>query len=151
MNYCSLQDAWGNSDYISNQFKTFDNVDTANNVTPDTIENFTDINYGPEDNSENQNAKILANQYNLISKPPNQISNRPNRSTHPKHTFTCNDFYDHVLSCSHCRRKLNNNSSSLILKKIKFFVLSNKDTLLLALIIIFIIVFLNLFISLFRK
>ena len=51
MNYCSIEDAWKNSGYISDQYKKYDNNDV--------VETFNDINYAINDNripiSENNN------------------------------------------------------------------------------------------------
>lgn len=160
MNYCSIQDAWGSSDYISDQFKKYDNIDLNNNIQSnwnnETTENFTNTNQREEIQSKQTNT----NQYNtnkLRNINQNKIhninyNNHNNRNRNYNHRkFNCYDFHEHISNCKHCQLKLQNNISTRIIKKIQFLIYSNKDSFLLVLIILFSIIFLNLFFSLFRK
>lgn len=156
MNYCSIQDAWGNSDYISDQFKKYDNIDLNNNIQSDwnseTTENFTNTNQEKKIQSHQTNT----NQYNTNKLKHNQNKNNNinyNTYNHNRNhrTFNCDDFHEHISKCKHCQLKLQNNISTRIIKKIQFLIYSNKDSFLLVLIILFSIIFLNLFFSLFRK
>lgn len=132
MNYCSLEDAWKNSGYISDQYKNYDNKE--DNI----IENFdqTIINYTINDNHvpiiQKEKEKRVVKKVNM-----------------QKCVFTCDDFIDHVSKCSTCRMKLQKKFSSKFIEKIKHIIFKNKDTLLIVLIVLFIMIFLNLFLSIF--
>jgi hypothetical protein len=130
MNYCSLEDAWGKPDYITDQYKKYENKD-------DIIENFNpnnEVNYAIDDN-----------------RVPEQISNNQNRNTIHKCVFTCDDFVNHLNKCHTCKMKIVKQFSSKIVDKIQHIIFDNKDTILLILIALFILVFLNLLFSIFKK
>lgn len=131
MNYCSIEDAWKNTDFISDQFKIYENPYEKKNI----IENF--------ESNDFQKVNYEAPKYEA----PKQ--------THvaPKHvcTFTCDNFWEHLNTCQTCRMKVRQRFSSKIIENIQNIILDNKDNVLLVLIIIFILVFFNLLISMFRK
>jgi hypothetical protein len=131
MNYCSIEDAWKNSGYISDQYKNYDNKE-------DIIENFdqTIINYTINDN----HVPLVTKEKTVVKKA--KINTQ-------KCVFTCDDFIDHVSKCSKCRMKLQKNVSSKFIEKIKHIIFKNKDTVLIVLIVLFIMIFLNLFLSIF--
>lgn len=126
MNYCSIEDAWGKSDYITNQYKKYESKDNI-------IENFNDINYTINDNKIPE--KIIKN--NVVLTKKNQ-----------KCVFTCDDFINHLQKCSKCRMKINKMFSLKIIEKAKYIIFDNKDTILLILIVLFILLFCNLLYSL---
>jgi hypothetical protein len=131
MNYCSIQDAWGNENYISEQYKKYDNKDNI-------MEGFSSI--------SNDDIKIE----NSMEKPNLNYSINDNQHYLEKE-FTCDDFFDHIDKCSYCRMRIRKNISSRILEKLTNLVNDNRDTILLVLIILFFAIFLNLILSILRK
>ena len=132
MNYCSLEDAWGKSDYITNQYKKYD-----------TVENF--------DQTPINNEVNYAINSNTI---PEIITHKPiqNKNTKLIQTcvFTCDDFISHLNKCQKCRIKIRKQFSSKIVAKIQQIIFYNKDTVLLILMAFFILIFFNLLFSIFR-
>lgn len=123
MNYCSIQDAWGSSDYITDQFKKYD---SANNV-----ENFDSIiKNNTENNTENNLEKTI---------------------TVTKIDYTCDDFFNHHEQCLHCKNRMQNRYSSKIIERIGIFINENKDNIILCLIILFIFIFIKLLFSIFTQ
>lgn len=151
MNYCSIQDAWGKGDYISNQFKSFNTNNGMNN----------------QFNNSNNNSNCNNNQ-----------CGRPKPRIEPE-TFTNSNTYDlnyqstnsnissndlceavlkHIEDCQSCKEKimskynLNNENkknviehfSSTLIDNFKHTIDGNKDTVLLVLIGLFILIFINL-------
>jgi len=125
MNYCSIDDAWKNTDYISDQFKLYENPYEKKNV----IENFDNqqINYGIQ---RKQNKNVERKQHTCV--------------------FTCDNFWEHLNTCQTCRMKVRQRFSSKIIDRIQNLVSDNKDTILLILIAMFILVFFKLLVSIFR-
>jgi len=130
MNYCSIEDAWKNTDFISDQFKIYENPYEKKNI----IENF----------ESNDFKKVNYKESNMVKKNTKKF-------TEHTCTFTCNNFWEHLNKCHSCRMKIRQQFSSKILKNIQNIILDNKDNLLLVLIIMFILVFFNLLVSVFRK
>ena len=130
MNYCSIEDAWKNTDFISDQFKIYENPYEKKNI----IENF-ELNDFQKVNYE----------------APNMVKKNTKKFTKHVCTFTCDNFWEHLNKCHTCRMKIRQRFSSKILENIQNIVLDNKDNLLLVLIIMFILVFFNLLVSVFRK
>jgi hypothetical protein len=126
MNYCSIEDAWKNTDFISDQFKIYENPYEKKNI----IEKF------------DQNVNYEA------PKKPKHV----NYET-PKHvcTFTCENFWEHLNTCQTCRMKIRQRFSSKMIENIQNIILDNKDNVLLVLIIMFILVFFNLLVSVFKR
>lgn len=131
MNYCSLEDAWGKPDYITDQYKKYESKN-------DVIENFdqtiinNEVNYAINDNRVPE--KIIKN------KNPVQ-----------KCVFTCDDLISHLNKCQSCRMKIKNQFSSKIVAKIQHIIFNNKDTILLILMTLFIFVFFKLLFSIFKN
>lgn len=141
MNYCSLEDAWKNSDYISDQFRSYDNpYDKKNN-----IESFTDIKYPIDDIQPNINYRETNNY-----QPPSNNNNQNNNNYH-NNNLSCDDFLDHINTCRACRTKIRERFSSKLADRLQNVILDNKDNVLLILIAIFILIFFNLLISIFKK
>jgi len=130
MNYCSIEDAWKNTDYISDQFKFYENTNDKKNI----IENFEPENKTNENNYKNNN----------------QINNNTQISPNIC-VFTCDDFWSHLNTCKTCRMKVRDRFSSKLIEHIQNIVLDNKDNILLILIAMFILVFFNLLVSIFRR
>jgi hypothetical protein len=142
MNYCTIEDAWKNSDYISDQFKIYENPNEKK-----TIENFESSNNQQSNNQQNNNQQN--NKFNNKQKNY-QINNNRNNSEKIC-SFSCDDFWEHLNSCQSCRVKIRNRFSSKVIERIQNIVLDNKDTILLILMAVFILVFFNLLISIFKK
>ena len=125
MNYCSIEDAWGNNDYITNNFKKYDNK---------VIEKFENTNDKLENISEGH-----TNTYET------QKINKPTIA------YSCNDFFDHLDHCPVCRQKMRDRYSSKLIEKIQNLINDNKDSIVLVLLALFILIFFNLLISIFKK
>lgn len=136
MNYCSLEDAWGKSDYITDQYKKYESKD-------DIIENFNqtitnEVNY---DINDNRVPKII------VQKPVQT----KNTKLVQKCVFTCDDFISHLNKCQKCRMKVRKQFSSKIIGKIQHIIFDNKDTVLLILMALFILIFFNLLFSICKQ
>jgi len=132
MNYCSIEDAWRNSGYISDQYKKYDN---------DVVETFNgDINYAINDNR----VETIEKNNNIQYKNDDQINNQ-------NCIFTCDNLFDHLNKCPKCRMRLRKHFSSKVVQKLETIIFDNKDTVLLILIALFILIFLNLLFSIFRR
>lgn len=138
MNYCSIDDAWKNTDYISDQFKLYENPYEKKNV----IENFDNqqINYGI------QNREVGRKQNREVGRKQNKEVERKQQTC----VFTCDNFWEHLNTCQTCRMKVRQRFSSKIIDRIQNLVSDNKDTILLILIAMFILVFFKLLVSIFR-
>jgi len=146
MNYCTIEDAWKNSDYISDQFKLYENPYEKKNIIENFDSNIKPVNYG--DSSYN-NSLITQN---TISKSTEQVvASQPVASQPLVCSFTCDDFWEHLNKCETCRKKIRDRFSSKLVENIQNAVLDNKDTILLVLIAFFILVFFNLLVSIFKK
>jgi hypothetical protein len=143
MNYCSIQDAWGNTNYITEQYKKYDQphkqVEHFDSVS-DSENN--KINYTP-----NERPKFFKENFEGTPSSSKPI----NHTIYREREFNCDDFFNHISKCSRCRMRMRRNISSKILERMHNFVYYNKDNLLLFLIILFSLIFLNLLLSSFRK
>ena len=137
MNYCSLEDAWKNSDYISDQFKSYDNPYKNN------IETFTDVKYPVGENEYNE----PKHQFQYEQKPKKHHV----PFNHHNNILSCDDFLDHINTCRICRTKIRERFSSKLADRLQNVILDNKDNVLLSLIAVFILIFFNLLISIFKK
>jgi hypothetical protein len=140
MNYCSIDDAWKSSDYISEQLRQYENP-YEKHTEKNIIENFD---YTIEKQNKCKNNPNL--QYNQINEQMNTNINNQQMCV-----FSCDDFINHLNTCQTCRIKMRNRFSSKIIERLQNVVLDNKDTILLFLIALFILVFINLLISVFRR
>jgi hypothetical protein len=145
MNYCTIEDAWKNSDYISDQFKLYENPYQKKNI----IENF-DYNIKPSNVSENTNFEINNQQ------PSKTVSSSENQkpvihNEHKSCNFTCDNFWEHLDKCEECRKKIRHQFSSKVVERVQNLILDNKDTIVLILMAIFILIFFNLLVSIFNK
>lgn len=119
MNYCSLQDAWGKPNYISENFKKWNGPYIPDCPKPgsnsiDIIENF---------------------EYEAQSKETNDEITK------------CDRFINHMSSCPTCRGKVQNYlkpASTKLVEKFTDLVETNKDTVVLLLFGIFILLFFHL-------
>jgi hypothetical protein len=120
MNYCSIQDAWGNS--IANSYTNYmKDKNQPHDVTPLPI---------PSDISQ----EIYSNT-NLLNNDNEKINNS-----------VCNNYLTHIQHCKSCQleiEKYNNNKYSIINYLFKF-TEDNKDFVILGFILLFVLLFINL-------
>jgi hypothetical protein len=125
MNYCSIQEAWGKNDYISNQYKKYNNPYQRNK---------------PEsNNSEIKNSKKTLENFS---------STQNNLRKHISKINNCNDFIKHLNVCKKCQNIIKNKYRPKILENFSDIIETNKDIIVLILIGISILLFFNLINSL---
>lgn len=125
MNYCSIEDAWGHSNQMSNQFKeymtnTFDNQN--NNIT----EHFTENLEKPQPQSQQQ-----AQQHAPINSRLKDLDD-------------CDSFLIHIKHCTKCYNKLKHHNKSQVVEHFQDIIDDNKDVIVLILFGISILLFFNL-------
>jgi hypothetical protein len=153
MNYCSIDDAWNNSEYITNQFKNYDNPYNKKN----SIEKFSnhenndlnDINNITENNTQYLNNEQYVN--SDVNSDTNNIINSEINTIDYNNIFICDDFWDHINTCKVCRTKVRNRFSSKIVEKFENIVSDNKDTIIVFLVCLFALLFCNLLISIINR
>ena len=125
MNYCSIQDAWGNSiaNSYSNYMKDKNVINSNQSVQPlDTSKD-----YSIHTDSTILNTKLLDNDKML-------------------NNSICNNYLSHIQHCKICQmemEKYNNNKYSIVNYLFKFGE-DNKDFIILGCILLFILLFINL-------
>lgn len=153
MNYCSIEDAWKNSDGLTEQFK----------MKKKTIENFSSDNSGPPtikiDDEEYYNDFNYENSFNFnfdkeepVVKPIKQVEpeQKVTKTNNYHNAFICDDFLDHLETCKICRMKMRRRFKSNVIEKFENLVIDNKDTILLGLVILFALIFCNLLVNIFK-
>ena len=132
MNYCSIQDAWGDTNYISDQYKKYDNNIDQNNKT---IEHFQEA-------PVNEPTMLYTNQQNI-----------PEINYDYSNKITCDDIIAHIEKCKYCRKKIMNRFSTNLnlVTTFKNYIKKNKDILFIVLVSLFILIFFNLLVSLFFR
>jgi hypothetical protein len=156
MNYSTIEDAWKNSDYITEQYRLYDKPFESKIKELENFENDLNINYNMQSNNiNNSNNKNNFNNFNNNSN--NNFNNKSNNNSNNvnKHivsqnrcSFTCDDFWEHLQNCKECRNKIRKMFCSKVTEDVKNIILDNKDTILLMLIGLFILIFFNLLIKL---
>jgi alkyl hydroperoxide reductase subunit AhpC len=125
MNYCSLQDAWGNSDYISNQFKDYmkpsTNESFGNVEKPDTDKKTIDI----ETKVDKQKMKFYDTDVDTIE-------------------LSCDTVFEHLKHCKKCYKRFRNMMKPHLLDNVGNLIQDNKDIIVIILIGISIMLFFNL-------
>jgi hypothetical protein len=145
MNYCSIDDAWKNSDSLTDQFK----------IKKKTIENFSEnisddfFNY---DDFFYEEKNITPEEKNIKHEQKNtKLEETPLTKTNNYHNvFICDDFLDHLETCNICRMKMRKRFKSNIIEKFDNIIIDNKDTILLFLVILFALIFCNLLVNIFK-
>lgn len=167
MNYCSIEDAWKNSDSLTDQFKlkkktienfSSDDQQEINTIKIDDQEYYNDFNYENNFNFDLDNA--LFDEINKETEKKmspqitkNNVIQKENTTTNTNNyhnVFICDDFLDHLETCKICRMKMRKRFKSNILEKFDNLVIDNKDTILIFLIILFALIFCNLLINIFK-
>jgi len=129
MNYCSIQEAWGQDDYITTQYKKYNCKynDSSNPIKSleknleKSLENFL-----PDENHTDEN------------------HTDENHTDDVKKINNCNDFFLHLDSCKHCQRMIKNKYSPKILEKFSEILDTNEDIVVLILVGVCIMLFFNL-------
>ena len=119
MNYCSIQEAWGQDDYITNQYKK----------------------YNCKYNDSNNPIKSLEKN---LEKSLETFLPDENHTDDVKKINNCNDFFLHLNSCKHCQKMIKNKYSPKILEKCSEILDTNKDIIVLILVGVCIMLFFNL-------
>jgi hypothetical protein len=122
MNYCTIQEAWGKENYISNQL----NISQCN-IEKKPIEKF-------ENNLPVQKPIIKENfrNNNKIKNPKNNHNN-----------LNCNNFINHLKTCRSCQIKMRTQFRPKILENFEDMIQTNRDIIVLILIGLCIMIFLN--------
>jgi hypothetical protein len=130
MNYCSLQDAWGDTNYISDQYKKYDaNIDNAHiDTNTKQIETF-------EEAPVNEPTVLY---------PTNTVYDYSSK-------LSCDDIIAHMEKCQHCRQKMMRRFSPNLTVTLKNYINKNKDIVLIVLVSLFIVILFNLLVSLFFR
>ena len=115
MNYCSINDAWGQNNYISNQYKKFDNQ------------------YKPQ--TQSQPTKKIQNK--IKKKPIEKFTN------HKKHFTNCSSFFNHLKTCKKCNHRMREQFKSKILENFEDIIQNNRDIIVLILVGLCFMIFFN--------
>lgn len=131
MNYCSLEDAWGKTNHMSNQYKEYmSNKSDQPKYIPESkkipkdFEKFNNV----------QKKDIKNNRSNINYKNPEHFNN----------IYNCNDFFKHIKTCKTCYNKTKQHFKPKILENFQDSIECNKDTIVIILIGISILLFFNL-------
>ena len=120
MNYCSIEDAWGASNYASNQFKEY-----MTNISSD---NKSDLNSDHLTKVKNETYRDTV--YNLDNRT-DELNN-------------CDSFILHVRNCRKCYNRMKNQFKPQLIENFQDIINENRDTIVLILIGISILLFFNL-------
>ena len=140
MNYCSIEDAWGKVNYMSNQYKEH----MSNNITKEYISNTHNVeNF--DNNTSNSQQQIQLNQpisYNTTQPSLDRRTDIPFNDVHD--LYNCDDFIKHIKTCRKCYNKTKNYFKPKIMESIHELIECNKDSIVLILIGFSILLFFNL-------
>jgi len=112
MNYCTIQEAWGQVNHISNNFKNYDN-NIEKKIEKKTIENF-----------ENSNNNIIKN----------KESSKHSYKYHRDSKLNCNNFFNHMKNCRQCQIKMRNEFRPKLLENFEDIIQTNRDIIVLILV-----------------
>ena len=135
MNYCSIEDAWGKCNSMSNQI---DNYINQRNSAPKKNEE--------SDYFEKEIETFEPVQFHLPkkSKTINKIKHVDSYDNHHIEINSCDDFLLHVKSCRQCYNRMRNQFKPQLVENFQDIVNDNRDTIVLILIGISILLFFNL-------
>jgi len=150
MNYCSLEDAWGNSNRMCSQYTNYmdekknNNNNNNNTLSPSCAMN--DYNSKPESLIKQNVEKYTDISYKTPYTYQNKIlQNTPRQyDDHIDELNNCDDFIKHIRSCKRCHNKIKYYFKPKIVENIQNIIEDNKDTIVLILIGISILLFFNL-------
>ena len=130
MNYCTIQDAWGNNNEFSNQYKNYmNNKDNISNVQ----------------NNTTHTATAIAN-VSQLGEPIKNTTEHFNNTVKTGHLCDINDcmqFIEHISTCRECRNKMRDHFKPKIIEKMTDMIEDNKDIIVLILIGLSILLFFN--------
>ena len=124
MNYCSIEEAWGNCNYASNQIKEY-MTNTNDNQIKQPKQSIEPV----------QSIEQVQPKQSIEQPQPNQSINQPNQLN------DCDLFILHLKNCKKCYNRIHNEYKPNTLEQI---INDNKDTIVLILIGMFILLFFNL-------
>ena len=145
MNFCSIDEAWGNSNnhqtFISKNFKDSTEEECISSSSIGSIEikkrpNHK-INYTDTVTSNSRNSRSETDDLSLIETFTESVKDKKN----------CNKLVNHILKCKKCRNKLRNKFRPQLVKKINNLFDDNKDIAVLILIAFAIVIFFKLIYS----
>ncbi len=141
MNYCSIDDAWGKSNSISNQFKIH-----MNNEDDNIIDNIPYVNGSNVSNKTNSRPISKTNNIEHFSNQNKIVKNKQNYNYEDDNfEFNhCDNFMNHIKTCRKCYNKMKYQFRSRLVENFQEIVDDNRDTIVLILLGIFILLFFNL-------
>ena len=129
MNYCSIQDAWGKPNTISNQLKEYNNTKNK-----DDEGNKKYYKYNNEDDKEH-----------FADVRSENVPSYYTRSESRKNSnYTCAEIMNHLKNCRVCSNNIRKQYRSPLLDNINNMIDDNRETLVLVLMGISILLFINL-------
>jgi len=120
MNYCSIQEAWGHSNYISKEYKNFEKPLEKN---------------------------IIQRKPVIQKKTIEKFSNNKPKIINTNKQMYCNDFINHLKTCRSCQIKLRDQFRPKILENFEDIIQTNRDIIVLVLVGICIMLFFNILTS----
>jgi hypothetical protein len=120
MNYCTIQEAWGKENNISNQYKKYNSPDESYINEKKPIENF----------SNTPRKSIPKKEKFNNHKKSNQVNKKINYNLNSN----CNDFVNHLRTCRQCQNKLREQFRPRILENFEDIIQTNRDLIVLILV-----------------
>jgi hypothetical protein len=120
MNYCSIQEAWGHSNYISKEYKNLEQPLEKN---------------------------IIQRKPVIQKKTIEKFSNNKIKKINTNKQMYCNDFINHLKTCRSCQIKLRDQFRPKILENFEDIIQTNRDIIVLVLVGICIMLFFNILTS----
>jgi len=120
MNYCSIQEAWGHSNYISKEYKNFEKPIEKNVIQRKPV---------------------------IQKKTIEKFSNNKIKKIDTNKQMYCNDFINHLKTCRSCQIKLRDQFRPKILENFEDIIQTNRDIIVLVLVGICIMLFFNILTS----
>lgn len=131
MNYCSIEDAWGKKNYMSNQLENY--MDKLSNK-----ENNDEPDHYIVPKKQNEMSKIQNNVYEGDMDVEHFTTNQQNIKK------DCDSVLQHIKNCTYCQNKVRLYLKPRIIDNFQNLVDDNKDTIVLILVAISILLFFNL-------
>ena len=136
MNYCSIQDAWGKPNTISNQLKEYNN--TVNTVKKKEV-------HGDDTNKNNHYNEEVEHFADVKSeKIPSYYTDRQLDRRSELRNDVCMDIMNHIKNCRVCSNNLRKQYRSPLLDNLNNIIDDNRETIVLILMGISILLFFNL-------
>lgn len=126
MNYCSIHEAWGQENYISKEYKKYDQK----------IENFKNIQKTQTCQQKSYQQKPVAQKKTIENF--SKVNIKKNKE------INCNEFIVHLKSCRSCQIKVRDQFRPKIFENVEDIIQTNRDIIVLVLVGICIMLFFNL-------